>query len=208
MLKSSNLQYRYPGGNAISFPDLEVETGSEWLILGQSGSGKTTMLNILSGLVRPTQGDVVLNGVSLSQLSGARMDRFRGKHIGIVFQQSHFIRSLNVEQNLLLAQRLAGVKRDRKQIRDVLEKLGIADKTHRSTTRLSVGEQQRVSIARAVITKPLLILADEPTSALDDHHCGAVHQLLRASAAETGASLIIVTHDTRLKDLVKNRIEL
>ncbi len=136
------------------------------------------------------------------------MDRFRGKHIGIVFQQSHFIRSLNVEDNLLLAQRLAGVKKDKAFIQRTLSDLGILNKSGRKTNQLSVGEQQRVSIARAVVTRPSLILADEPTSALDDANCHSVYNLLRNCAETTGANLLVVTPDNRLKDQVENRIEL
>lgn len=208
MLKVSDLTYSYPGGSALHFPDLQIEKGAKWLILGQSGSGKTTLLNLLAGLIKPAQGKVILENTDLSSLSGARMDRFRGKHIGIVFQQSHFIRSLNVEDNLLLSQRLAGVKKDKAFIQRTLSDLGILNKSGRKTNQLSVGEQQRVSIARAVVTRPSLILADEPTSALDDANCHSVHNLLRNCAETTGATLLVVTHDNRLKDQVENRIEL
>lgn len=208
MLKASNLSHQYSGGNRLKFPDLSIGSGEEWLILGQSGCGKTTLLNLLSGLLKPESGSVELAGTNLSKLSGARLDKFRGKHIGVVFQQSHFIASLTVLQNLLLAQKLAGVKRDRVYLKRLLEKLGLSDKVNRLPSRLSVGEQQRVSIARALATKPKLILADEPTSALDDKNCEVVLNLLREASSETGAALVIVTHDTRLKLMVGNNIEL
>ena len=192
----------------MGFPSFEIAAGEEWLILGQSGCGKTTLLNLLSGLLKPATGAVELKGTSLSSLSGAKMDKFRGRHVGVVFQQSHFIAAITVFQNLLLAQKLASVKRDREYLKRLLSKLGLADKMHRLPSRLSVGEQQRVSIARALATKPSVILADEPTSALDDVNCQNVLQLLRQATQETSAALVIVTHDTRLKSMIGNSIEL
>ena len=208
MLKTRNLKYRYSGGTSFDFPDIEVGEQEEWLLIGPSGSGKTTLLNLIAGFLAPENGTVSIDGTDFTSLSSAARDKFRGRVMGMVFQSSHFIASLTVEQNLLLAQSLSGKKKSKQQARELLQRLGIGDKNRRKPHQLSVGEQQRASIARALVTKPKLILADEPTSALDDQNCDEVVNLLREQAKESGASLLIVTHDNRLKDLVEKRIEL
>lgn len=208
MLKTRNLKYRYSGGTSFDFPDIEVGEQEEWLLIGPSGSGKTTLLNLIAGFLSPENGTVSIDGTDFTSLSSAARDKFRGRVMGMVFQSSHFIASLTVEQNLLLAQSLSGKKKSKQQARELLQRLGIGDKNKRKPHQLSVGEQQRASIARALVTKPKLILADEPTSALDDQNCDEVVNLLREQAKESGASLLIVTHDNRLKDLVEKRIEL
>jgi putative ABC transport system ATP-binding protein len=208
MLTTSNLSYTFSGGKQLNFPDIACQQGEHWLILGQSGSGKTTMLNLLAGLRTPASGSIHLNKTDYNQLSTAQLDSFRGKNIGIIFQQAHFVKSLDVVSNLALAQRLAGEKIDRTRIIELLEKLKIKHKLNQKTQRLSVGEQQRVAIARALINKPLLILADEPTSALDDQNTETAVQLLKEQAEAANAILMIVTHDNRLKAQFDKRIEL
>jgi putative ABC transport system ATP-binding protein len=134
--------------------------------------------------------------------------RFRGQHIGIVFQKSHFIRSLTVSENLLLAQKLAHAPLDRTRVASLLERLQLGHKMHSKPSQLSIGEQQRAAIARALINQPNLILADEPTSALDDHNSAAVAMLLEEEAKAAGATLLVVTHDKRLKDRFPQQIQL
>ncbi len=200
MLQATGLSYTYDGKRKFEFPDINCQKGEQWLILGQSGCGKTTLLHLLGGL-RPTQtGTIQVGDTKFSQLSSAALDRFRGQHIGIVFQQSHFVSALNVEENLKLAQSLAGHPKNLQAIKSILGKLNLSDKLKSKTKNLSQGEQQRVAIARALINNPSVILADEPTSALDDDNCIEVIRLLETQAKEAGASLLIVTHDTRLKE--------
>jgi putative ABC transport system ATP-binding protein len=208
MLKAHQISFAYRNGKTIEFPDIEIHSGSEWLILGPSGCGKTTLLHLLAGLIKPLSGSVRVNETDYQKLNSAQLDRFRGKNIGIVFQQAHFIQSLNIVQNLLLAMKLSGQKGDKKRCLAILDELRIADKAHRRPSELSTGEQQRAGIARAVVTNPHFILADEPTSALDDKNTDAVLDLLRQQAEKTGAALLIVTHDNRLKTRIKNTIEL
>ncbi len=208
MLETRQLQYSYDQKNTIKFPDITCERGEQWLLLGQSGSGKTTLLHLLGGLLSPQQGIVKINGQNTSLLRGAALDHFRGQNIGIIFQTAHFVRSLNVEENLLLAQQLAGVKKDKALIHSFLEKLNLSHKAKSKPDELSVGEAQRVNIVRALINKPSVILADEPTSALDDHNTDEVIKMLEAQAKEVNATLLIVTHDGRLKNYFENRIEL
>ncbi|MDZ7845755.1 MAG: ABC transporter ATP-binding protein [Owenweeksia sp.] len=198
-LQTSRLHFKYDEANRFDFPDLNLTNRDQQLILGNSGHGKTTLLHLLAGILRPQAGTILINEVNLSELKNRQLDNFRGKNIGLVFQRSHFVKSINVKDNLLLSQKLAGKPEDRQEINRVLEELNISVKLSALPTQLSVGEQQRVSIARAVINKPALILADEPTSALDDENAERVAALLEKSASSQGANLVVVTHDQRLK---------
>ncbi len=208
MLYTSHLQYSYSGGRPLQFPDIRLGQGEHWLMLGQSGSGKTTLLHLIGGLLSPSAGHIQLGDVAMETLHGRALDRFRGQHIGIVFQKPHFIRALSVEENLILAQTLAGNAPDRSRIDALTERLGIAHKRHSRPAQLSAGEQQRAAIARALVNRPLLILADEPSSALDDHNAREVADLLEEQATAAQATLLIVTHDNRLKSRFPNQISL
>ena len=209
MLQTDGLRYRYPGAQVeLAFPDLSLDRGSELLLLGASGTGKTTLLHLIAGMRTPSNGTVTLAGAPFSSLGTADRDRSRGRNMGIVFQTAHFVRSLTVSENLALARTLAGLEPDAARIESLLTGLGLSHKLNARVDALSVGEQQRVSIARAVVHGPGIILADEPTSALDDTNTDAVLDLLRQQASDTGAALLIVTHDQRLKDRMADRVEL
>lgn len=206
MLRTQDLTYFYDARHVLRFPDMHCAAGEHWLLLGQSGSGKTTLLHLLGGLLSPRSGFVEVANTRLNHLSASALDHFRGQHIGIIFQQPHFVQSLTVEENLLLAQQLAGFRPERRRAAELLAHLHIGHKSHARPNRLSQGEQQRLAIARAIINRPRLVLADEPTSALDDHNCEEVLALLEREAGEVGATLLIVTHDGRLKDRFQHRI--
>ena len=206
MIKSESLTYSYDGKTTLSFPDINCNKGEQLLLLGNSGSGKTTLLHLLGGLLQTQQGNIQIGDTSLKSLSTSKMDRFRGKHIGIIFQKSHFVKALNVEENLLLAQKLAGQTLSKAHIAKLLGRLNMAHKIKAKTTDLSIGEQQRIAIARALINQPDVILADEPTSALDDTNCNEVLDLLEQQAQEENAALLIVTHDGRLKERIANQL--
>lgn len=208
MLQTSNLQYSYDGKTNLRFPDIVCGKGEHWLLLGQSGSGKTTLLHLLGGLLTAKNGSVNVAGTALEKLSVSALDKYRGKHIGIIFQKSHFVKSLTVEENLVLAQQLAGVKINRARISELLNHLNVGHKLKSKPDRLSQGEQQRVAIARALVNQPDVILADEPTSALDDVNCSEVIQLLEREANAVGATLLVVTHDGRLKERFEKQIHL
>jgi ABC-type lipoprotein export system ATPase subunit len=208
MLHTSHLTFSYPGGKNFRFPDIDCPSGDHLLVLGESGTGKTTLLHLIAGILRPQSGEVNIAGKTTSMMNGRSLDRFRGEHVGIVFQTSHFVQSLSVLDNLILPHYLAGRKIDRNRARTILNRLGIGDKSSRRPSSLSIGEQQRVAIARAVMNEPELILADEPTSALDDKHAHEVIALLEEQASAAGAALIIVTHDNRLKERYTNRVVL
>lgn len=205
LLEATSLKFAHPGQETLAFPDIQVDAGEALLVLGKSGSGKTTLLHLLAGLLQPNQGQIHLDGIQLSSLSGQKLDLFRGKNIGIVFQKPHLIAALSVRQNLELTHFFS--KKNGQQIDLLLEDLGIAHKANSSVLTLSEGEAQRVSIARALANHPKLILADEPTSSLDDENAEKVIHLLLEQAAKIGAALILVTHDQRVKNQVSNFIE-
>lgn len=208
MLETQHLQFSYDGKKTLDFPDITSARGEQWLLLGQSGSGKTTLLHLLGGLLSPKKGSIKINDKDISILRGAALDHFRGQNIGIIFQTAHFVRALTVEENLLLAQELAGNKRDKSMVHNFLQKLNLSHKLKSRPDELSVGEAQRVNVARALINKPSVILADEPTSALDDRNAEEVIQLLETQAKEVNSTLLIVTHDGRLKNYFRNQIQL
>ena len=206
MLETKNLRFKYDDDSVLSFPDIKTSK-ENLLILGASGVGKTTFLHLLSGLLKPLEGEIDLIGTPISKLTMSEMDRFRGKNIGIVFQKPHFINSLTVKENLQLAQYISK-KIDKTRISSLLESLGIEDKANKKTLNLSQGEKQRVAIALAIVNSPKLILADEPTSSLDDLNCNKVITLLKNQAAKYKAKLIIITPDYRLKKHFKNTLSL
>jgi len=208
MLNTRNLSFQFSGQPSLTFPDLEIEKGSHSLILGPSGCGKTTLLHLLAGLRSPSTGNVTIGDTDITALSSGALDQYRGKNIGIVFQTPHFVNSLNVYDNIVLASQLSGKKVEKSRVLAILNRLGIAEKETKLTESLSIGEQQRVAIARALINEPKIIFADEPTSALDDNNTKAVIDLLVEQANSSNATLVVVTHDNRLKELFNDRIEL
>jgi len=206
MITVSNLTFQYANRAEISFPDFKVGKGEHFLLLGDSGSGKTTLLYLLAGLLRNYSGTITINDTHIEKLTESEMDKFRGQNMGFVFQRNHLIASLTVEQNLMMPAYLSKKKIDRDRIEDLLKSLGIEDLRKSKINHLSHGQAQRVAIARAVMIKPTLILADEPTSSLDDKHCNSVISLMRDVALQNQATLLIATHDQRLKSTVERKI--
>ncbi len=193
-----------PNSDPLYFPDFGVASRHELLIHGESGCGKTTLLHLLAGLLQPLKGDIFIDEVPISTLPPVKMDRFRGQHIGIVYQKPYFIESLSVLDNLLISP-FAGTKDKAKAI---AHRLNIDHVLHRYPSQLSTGQQQRATIARAVMNEPKLLLADEPTSALDNKNCTQVLDLLLEEAQVNDVALIIVTHDDRLRTEISSSIEL
>jgi putative ABC transport system ATP-binding protein len=209
MIACKDIAFQYqPDSPILSFPDLACSEKGQLLLLGNSGCGKTTLLHVMCGLLQPQQGSVEVQGQNLGALNGKDLDRFRGESFGVIFQQSHFIQSLSVLENLAVPHFLLGQSFPKSKAHDLLEALGIAHKATEKPRSLSVGEQQRASIARALVHEPSIVLADEPTSALDDDSTAAVISLLEEQCASAGAALIVVTHDQRLKTRYNNRVEL
>ncbi|MFN3941317.1 MAG: ABC transporter ATP-binding protein [Flavobacterium sp.] len=208
LIETKNLRFAYPQGNHFHFPDLKVKAANSFLISGPSGVGKTTLLHLLAGILQPTDGEIWINQTNVASLGGRKLDEFRGKNIGLVLQQNHFIQSLSVLDNVLMANWLATQQKNVQKAKELLEKLGIASQQNKATYQLSVGQQQRLSIARALINEPKLLLADEPTSSLDDHHAQSVIALLQELSVAYGASLVVVSHDQRLKEVIKDTVVL
>ncbi|MEO1486951.1 MAG: ATP-binding cassette domain-containing protein [Bacteroidota bacterium] len=208
MVKTTDLAYAYEDGKTLSFPDLELPKGEHLLIIGPSGVGKTTLLHLLSGLLPPAQGKITIGETELTALNRKELDTFRGAHMGIVFQQYHFIKSLTVSENMKLRQSYPQ-NADDKQRRNLLsERLGLADSASKKVTALSQGQKQRLSIALGLIHKPQIVFADEPTSNLDDENCDKVVQLLKDEAEICKSSLVIITHDQRVKSHFQNQVVL
>jgi len=208
MIRVSDLSYSYTAGHRVKFSDFTIDKGAHWLLLGESGSGKTTLLHLLGGLLKSQQGIIEVKGTDITKLTESNLDRFRGKHYGFIFQRNHLISALCVKKNLLMAPFLAGLDQDDERVEKVLSQLGLDQKENSKINELSYGQAQRVAIARAVINKPSLILADEPTSALDDKNCDKVIDLLLEVASQNNATLVVATHDQRLKSKIKNQIQL
>jgi putative ABC transport system ATP-binding protein len=208
MIEVENLQLNAGGRTVLRLAAWSTPPGRHTLVLGPSGSGKTTLLHALAGLRRPTAGRILIAGQDLARLGAAALDRFRGQTIGYVFQNLRLIQSLSVRDNLRLAQSLAGQTPDPTHIDDLLERLHISHLANRLPRQASQGESQRAAVARALAARPRLVFADEPTSALDDSAAQRVAGLLRAEADACGATLVIATHDQRLKDLFPDRLEL
>ena len=187
---------------------LDLRAGEIVALVGQSGSGKSTLLHIFAGLLRPTHGDVTVAGVPIRTAPAGELDLFRGRLLGFVPQRPHLLAHLRVDQNLALAQRLAGVATDWTRINDVLWKVGLKTQARAYPSELSRGQAQRVAIARAVLNRPKVMLADEPTANLDDEHAAAVLDLLSQQALDCGATLVVATHDQRVKARMPNRISL
>jgi putative ABC transport system ATP-binding protein len=208
MISVEALRHRYGDREVLALDAWHAAAGEHWLVLGASGSGKTTLLCIVAGLLRPSAGRVAVGGQDLTALAGAAADRFRGSRIGFVPQRLHLIPSLSVEDNLALAQYLAGVGQDRRRAAEVLGVLGIADRARARPAELSHGQAQRVAVARAVMNRPSLLLADEPTSNLDDAQCAQAVELLESQASACGATLVVATHDQRVRARFEKRIQL
>ena len=206
MIHTKNVVFTYSKGETFQFPDLNCQPAETLLITGNSGKGKTTYLHLLAGLLLPSSGEIVIENTNTHLLSSKKLDQFRGKNIGLVLQQSHFIASFTVLENIVLASWLVSKKEAESKAIDLLKQLDLESHLHKLPSQLSVGQQQRVSIARALINNPKVVLADEPTSSLDDQNALIVSDLLQTLTKKYNAALLIVTHDSRLKAKFSNQI--
>lgn len=206
-LQVNHLTKRFGSGDtevlAVRDVSLEVVPGEVVLIMGPSGSGKSTLLLMLGGLLKPTEGTINLNGLELSTLSESRLPDVRLRNFGFIFQDFNLLSALNVQDNVAIAAELDGVGRRAavEKATALLTELGLGRRLRFSPEKLSGGEKQRVAIARALVNDPTLILADEPTANLDSSHGRETMRLLREIATERGRSVVIVSHDARIKDI-------
>ena len=206
-LQVSHVTKRFGAGDtevvAVRDVSLDVAPGEVVLIMGPSGSGKTTLLLILGALLKPTEGTVTLNGQELSALSENRLPDIRLRHFGFIFQDFNLLSALSVQDNVAFAAELTGVGRTAARVKAtaLLSELGLGQRLRFPPEKLSGGEKQRVAIARALVNDPALLLADEPTANLDASHGHETMRLLRQIAKDRGRSVIIVSHDQRIKDI-------
>jgi putative ABC transport system ATP-binding protein len=199
-----NLKKHYVGPDGSVVPvidveDLTVADGEHVALIGSSGSGKTTLLHLIAGIVTPDSGRIVYDlpkgQVDLAALDEARRDVFRGAHVGYVFQTHHLLAGFTALENVLLGMSFTNRKIDREWAIHLLSEVGLKDRLDYRPSKLSVGQQQRVAVARALANRPGLVLADEPTGALDASNAQQVLDLIRALVKEVNASLLLVTHD-------------
>ena len=201
MLICENLLFSIDGQKLFSNINFNIETEKDLLITGPSGIGKTTLLSILCGLQRPTDGNILYNEINLYKLVENKIDEFRGKQLGIVFQNFNLINAFTIKQNLLLANTASGTE-DYDHLYDLLQRVGLADKSHIKVSKLSIGEKQRVAVARAFAGKPKWVFCDEPTSSLDDKNTDIIINLIKEESLRCKASLILITHDKRIQSIL------
>ncbi|WP_066268556.1 ABC transporter ATP-binding protein [Hydrogenophaga palleronii] len=200
MIESRGLAYAHAGHGALQMGDVSVAQGGTLLLRGPSGSGKSTWLALAAGLLTPGAGEIVVAGQSVGALRGPARDAWRARNIGFLPQRLHLSEALSVADNLALAHFAAGRPVDRAGIHRTLDALGLGALAARRPSQLSGGQAQRVALARAVLLQPRVILADEPTASLDDTACAEALALLRQTAATLDATLVIATHDARVRD--------
>lgn len=204
ILSARNLVKIYKMGvnevHALNGLSLDVNEKEFLAIVGSSGSGKSTFLNMLGGLDRPTSGEVIINGKNIFSLSDEDLAVFRRRNIGFIFQNYNLVPVLNVYDNIVMPVKLDGQKPNVQYIKNIMEVLGIADKSNALPNMLSGGQQQRVAIARALANKPAIILADEPTGNLDAVTSRNVLDLLRTTSREFSQTILMITHDDELAE--------
>ena len=211
ILEADNVTKEDPMGSeevhALAGVSVAIEPGEFVAILGTSGSGKSTLLNLFGGLDRPTSGDIRFNGQSLAPLSSREMSRYRLRSIGMIFQSFNLIPTMTARQNVSLALAFAGMKQSERQqrSRELLERVGLGARVDHRPSELSGGEQQRVSIARALANEPQVLLADEPTGNLDSARAAELLGLLKTMQRD-GKTIVMVTHDQELAGRFADRI--
>lgn len=198
MLTIRGLRHHYPGAAEIAFPDFDAGDAACVVLSGPSGSGKSTLIALASGLLEPQRGDLRVADTDLTALTPAQRDAWRGANLGVVPQRLHLSASLTVRQNLAMPYVSVGLPVDGARIDHLIQELAIDGLGARHPHQLSMGQCQRVAVARALVRRPRLLLVDEPTANLDDESAAGVMNLLTDAAGRVGAGLLIATHDTRV----------
>lgn len=196
VLRNVKKSYREPGGGVLPVLDVahfEMQRGEQVVLVGSSGGGKTTLLNVISGISSPDSGTVEIDGLNVSAMHEARRDRFRAERIGFVFQTFNLLPAFTALENVLLGMSFSG-RSDRKRARELLNRVGLGGRLHHRPSQLSVGEQQRVAVARGLANSPSLLLADEPTASVDVGNQDVILKLIQEACAEHNVSLLLVTH--------------
>ena len=201
MLICEDISFDIDGQKLFSNINLNLKSQKDLLITGPSGVGKTTLLSILCGIQKPSTGKVIYNNIDLYNLAESKIDEFRGKNLGVVFQNFNLINSFTVKQNLEIASNAIGTKSS-DQYFNLLDRVGLADKSHIKVANLSIGEKQRLAVARAFVGEPQWIFCDEPTSSLDDKNANIIANLIKEESSRCKASLVLITHDRRIQTLI------
>jgi putative ABC transport system ATP-binding protein len=193
---------------ALAEVSLAVERSEFMAILGTSGSGKSTLLNLFGGLDRPTSGEILFDGQSLAPLSSREMSRYRLRRVGMIFQSFNLIPTMSARENVSLALAFAGLSKNERRGRslELLDRVGLSHRADHLPSELSGGEQQRVSIARAIANEPQVLLADEPTGNLDSSRAAEVMGVLDEMRRRDGKTIVLVTHDQELADEFATRV--
>ena len=197
----------FNGTPVLSIDRLDIPKGAQWIITGSSGSGKTTFLNLVSGILTPDAGTVTVAGTEITRLPEAARDRFRAEKIGFVFQTFNLLQGFTALENVLLGMLFAD-RVDRGRAESLLERVGLKEKRDQPPDALSVGQQQRVAIARALANKPEILLADEPTGNLDPKTGDSIIGLLKEVCGENGTTLLCVTHQPQVMQSFKDVTDL
>jgi putative ABC transport system ATP-binding protein len=195
--------YREPNGEELrilDIPEFRVDAGEQVVLRGRSGCGKTTLLNSIAGLTTVDTGAIRIRDIDITRLPEAGRDRFRARHIGYVFQTFNLLPAFTALENVMLGMTFTGQRRDAKRATELLAHVGLSHRLHHKPQALSVGEQQRVSVARALANKPLLLLADEPTANIDPAHQQQVIDLLREACRSENVAMLLVTHAPEVSD--------
>lgn len=215
MITLTALQFTYPGKSkpTLQIPSLTIQAGEKVFLFGPSGTGKTTLLEVLAGVLVPQSGQVKINGVDLVTMNSRQRDQFRSLNLGYIFQSFNLIPYLSVQENILLplSLRQNGLKNESallKEMDSLIQRLGLESHINDKVMELSVGQQQRVAVARALLAKPQVILADEPTSALDQDHRERFLKVLFDLCKEQGTTLVFVSHDRTIQHLFDRSISL
>ncbi len=213
LVQVSDLHKSFPSSGAeridiLQGLGLDLRAGESLAIVGASGIGKSTLLHILGTLDRPDSGCILFQGVDVFALNGDRLAGFRNRSIGFVFQFHHLLPEFTTLENVMMPALIGGLAPydARQRAQDLLGRVDLAQRLSHRVTQLSGGEQQRVALARALVLKPQLLLADEPTGNLDKHNGEKIHQLLMALNRELGMTLVVVTHNLELADLMDRRV--
>jgi putative ABC transport system ATP-binding protein len=205
VVRATDLTRRYGEGeaavDALRGVSLEVYPGELVAVMGPSGSGKSTLMHLLAALDKPTSGEVAIAGRNVGELSDGQVTRLRRDHIGFVFQFFNLLPMLSAEDNVKLPLSIAGEKPEREFFEDLLKRVGLDDRRSHRPSELSGGQQQRVAIARALVSRPSVVFADEPTGNLDSKTGQEILELLRASTADLGQTMVMVTHDANAAEI-------
>jgi|TARA_B110000211_G_scaffold86979_1_gene102043 ABC-type lipoprotein export system ATPase subunit len=204
----NKLEFSFNEKPLININEFQVRARERIAIMGPSGCGKSTFIHLVAGLLKPQKGTIRIKNQDITKLEEWKIDRLRGRSIGIVFQRLHLLPSISILDNLLLAQKLAQTKVDRRSAMDLLKRLDLEECVNKFPHHLSQGQAQRAAIARAVIHKPALVIGDEPTSALDDGNAQEAIRLLNELSESVGFALLIVTHDKRVRDSMDSVLSL